>query len=98
MRKIKFTIFAILFIAGYFSVYGQASMIVHPGTDVTVGPGVSLDISGEKLLLQDDFSSAPSFLQYGAVNFSNGGHAYVEQYLVQDGWHLVSSPINNASI
>lgn len=98
MRKIKFTLFAILFIAGYFSVYGQASMIVHPGTDVTVGPGVSLDIGGEKLLLQDDFSTAPSFLQYGAVNFSNGGKSYVEQYLVQDGWHMISSPVNDEVI
>ncbi|MEZ5194934.1 MAG: T9SS type A sorting domain-containing protein [Bacteroidales bacterium] len=42
----------------------------------------------------DDFSSAPSFLQYGSLTFSGGGQAYVEQYLTKDVWHMVSMPVN----
>jgi hypothetical protein len=83
---------------GYFSALGQADMIVHPGTDVTLGPGVTLDIGGEKLLLQDDLSSTPSFLQYGNLNFSNGGKTYVEQYLPKDGWHMICSPVSDEVI
>jgi len=73
--------------------YGQASMIVSPGVDITVGPGVTLDVGGEKLLLQDDYSNAPSFLQYGNVSFSNGGESKVERYLNLDRYHMVSSPM-----
>lgn len=98
MRKLNFFYFVILFSIGYFSALGQADMIVHPGTDVTLGPGVTLDIGGEKLLLQDDFSTAPSFLQYGNLNFSNGGKTYVEQYLNKNGWHMICSPVSDEVI
>ena len=98
MRKLKFTLMTSLLFLGFISIYGQASLIVPPGTDVTVGTGTTLDIGGDKLLLQDDGSTVPSFLQYGSLTFSGGGKAYVEQYLTKDRWHMVASPVSNEVI
>ncbi|MEZ5082108.1 MAG: T9SS type A sorting domain-containing protein [Bacteroidales bacterium] len=86
----------ILWLLIYSTAIGQGNMIVPPGTKVTIGHGTTLDIGGSKLLLMDDFNNAPSFLEYGALSFSNGGKAYVEQYLTKDIWHMVSSPVNFA--
>lgn len=77
---------------------GQADMIVHPGTKITVGAQTTLDIGGNQLLLEDDFLNAPSFLQYGDITFSGGGKSYVEQYLNKDAWHMVSMPVENEVI
>ena len=98
MKNLIFTLFAFILSAWLVNSYGQASMIVSPGVDVTVGPGVTLDVGGEKLLLEDNYSNAPSFLQYGTVSFSGGGEAKIEQYLHLDRWHLVSSPMQDEVI
>ncbi len=98
MKNLIFTLFTFMFSLWLVDSYGQASMIVSPGVDITVGPGVTLDIGGEKLLLQDDYSNAPSFLQYGNVSFSGGGESTVEQYLHADNWHMVSSPMQDEVI
>ena len=98
MKKLLFTLFAFILSAGLISSFGQASMIVGPGVDVTVGPGVVMDVGGDKLLLQDDYSNAPSFLQYGTISFSGGGVAQVEQYLQTNRWHMVSSPMQAETI
>ncbi len=90
------TILVFMLLQNYLA--GQADMIVHPGTKVTIGTGTTLDVGGEKLLLQDDFLNAPSFLQYGDLTFSGGGEAYVEQYLTKDVWHTVSIPVENETI
>ncbi len=55
-------------------------------------------INSGDLLLEDDHSSSPSFLQKGTVTFSGGGQAEVEQYLTKDGWHMVASPVDGATI
>ena len=74
-------------------------MTVFPGTKMTVKPGTQLNlINGTDLILQDNFSTSPSFLQEGPVNFLGGGQANVEQYLTKDTWNMVSSPMNNATI
>lgn len=98
MRKLKFTLITGFLFLGFISIYGQASLIVPPGTKVTVGTGTTLDIGGDKLLLQDDGSTVPSFLQYGSLTFSGGGKAYVEQYLTKDRWHMVASPVSDEVI
>lgn len=96
MKKRCLFLLPILFVLMYSAVLGQGNMVVPPGTKVTIGPGTFLDIGGSKLLLMDDFNYAPSFLQYGTLSFSNGGKAYVEQYLTKDVWHMISSPVNFA--
>jgi hypothetical protein len=98
MKKLFFTLFAFILSSGLIHSYGQASMIVSPGVDITVGPGVTLDVGGEKLLLEDDYSHSPSLLQYGTVSFSGGGEAMIEQYLQTDRWHMVSSPVQDEVI
>ncbi|MCD4664359.1 MAG: T9SS type A sorting domain-containing protein [Bacteroidales bacterium] len=95
MKSLKFIVLNLVFFLLVIMGFGQASMIVPPGTDVTLGTGTTLDIGGEKLLLQDDFSNVPSFLQYGTLSFSGGGKVYVEQYLTKDRWHMTASPVSN---
>ena len=77
------------------SIIAQGGFIVQPGTDVTVASGTTLDITNGNLLLQDDYSNAPSLLQSGTVHFTGSGDAQVEQYLTKDMWHGVSSPVGN---
>ncbi|MCD4684003.1 MAG: hypothetical protein K8R86_12030 [Bacteroidales bacterium] len=74
-------------------------MKVQPGTKVTLNSGSTLKIiNGGDLLLEDDNSSTPSFLQKGTVTFTGGGQAEVEQYLTKDTWHIVASPVNGGTI
>ena len=75
--------------------YGQGGMTVSTGTDVTVETGTTLDIESGNLLLRDDLSSSPSFLEKGSLTFSGGGEAYIEQYLSKDSWHIVSPSVSN---
>lgn len=74
-------------------------MKVSPNTKITINTGTQLNFNNSgNLLLKDNPTSAPSFLQDGLVNFSGGGQAKVEQYLTKDKWNLVSSPANNSTI
>ena len=98
MRQSKLLLTAVLLVFLGLTVFGQASITVNPGTNVTIGTGTTLDVGGQKLLLMDDYSSAPSFLQYGNLTFSGGGEAFVEQYLTRDVFHMVSEPVNNEVI
>lgn len=76
--------------------FGQSGgAIIAPGTAVTIESGTTLDISNGYLLLQDDYSHAPSFLQKGTVQFTGSGEAQAELYLPKDVWHIVSSPVQN---
>jgi hypothetical protein len=79
---------------------GQTGGIkVIPGTKVTLNQGSTLKITGGgNMLLQDDLSTAPSFLQRGTLTFSGGGEAEVEQYLPKDAWHIVASPVQDEVI
>jgi len=74
-------------------------MNVTPGTKMTVESGTQLNfVNGGNLVLEDNASTAPSFLQEGLVNFSGGGLAQVEQYLARDTWHIVSSPVSDGDL
>jgi len=74
--------------------YGQTGgMMVSPGTTVTEEAGSAIDITNGNLLLMDDNSHSPSFLQKGTVGFTTAGEAQVEQNIVKDMWHMVSSPV-----
>ncbi|MCD4698592.1 MAG: hypothetical protein K8S16_20375 [Bacteroidales bacterium] len=74
-------------------------VIVKPGTNVTVKAGSTLKITnGGDLLLLDDYTYAPSFLDKGALLITGGGDAKVEQYLEKDQWHIISTPASNENI
>ena len=98
MGNSKFTITLLSLFFWVASGYSQSGMIVPAGTKVTIGTGTTLDIGGQQLLLLDDYSSSPSLLQLGSINFSGGGKAYVQQYLTKDVWHIVSMPVNSEVI
>ena len=70
-------------------------MIVSPGTTVTQEAGTTLGFSNSNLLLKDDLSNAPSFLQNGTISYTGSGDSKVEQYLTKDVWHIVSPSVNN---
>ncbi|RLD59126.1 MAG: hypothetical protein DRJ05_06865 [Bacteroidetes bacterium] len=77
------------------NIFAQGGFIVHPGNDVTLGTGTTLDITDGNLLIQDDNGNAPSFLQNGTVQFTGTGLVQVEQYLTKDKWHGISSPMGD---
>jgi len=80
MKK-NITLFGLLVLIPVF-LFSQG-MKVTPGTKVTVNTGATMKITnGGNLLLQDDLSSSPSFLQY----------------LSKDIWHMVGSPTDVATI
>lgn len=97
MRQLK--IYLLFINLCLFAIYaGGQGMIVQPDIKVTVESGTTLDISGGNLILLDNYSSVPSFLERGSLTFSGGGKAYVEQYLTKDVWHIVAEPVNNEVI
>ncbi len=99
MNKLKSILLLGLLLIGFVNLYGQGGMKVLAGTDVTVGEGIYVKITdGANLLLADNYSTAPSFLQRGTLNFTGGGEAFVEQYLTKDNWHIVAAPVNNEVI
>jgi len=74
-------------------------VIVSPGTNVMVKAGSTLKITnGGDLLLQDDYTNAPSFLDKGTLLITGGGDAKVEQYLEKNQWHIISTPASNENI
>ncbi|NOX45583.1 MAG: T9SS type A sorting domain-containing protein [Chlorobi bacterium] len=95
MVKIKHFLIACSLLVLYGISYGQAGMTVAAGTDVTVVAGTTLDIGSGNLLLKDGLSTSPSFLEKGSLTFSGGGEAFIEQYIGQDAWHIVSPSVSN---
>ena len=89
--------FILMFVAMFaMNMHGQTGgMIVSPGTTVTLEPGTTLGFSNGNLLLKDDLSTTPSFLQKGTVNYDGSGDSRVEQYLTKDVWHIVSPSVQN---
>jgi hypothetical protein len=93
MKQITLIAFLMAFVC---IVKGQTGgVIVEPGTTVTQEQGSVLDITNGHLLLKDDLNNSPSFLQKGTVSYTTAGDSQVEQYLVKDEWHIVSSPVQD---
>ncbi len=95
MAKMKHYLIVCSLLIFFGESFGQGGITVSTGTDVTVETGTTLDIGSGNLLLKDDLSTSPSFLEKGSLTFSGGGQAYVEQYLSQDSWHIVSPSVSN---
>ena len=73
---------------------------LDPGVQLTVNGTTSLNNS-ESLILKSDATATASFINNGSIGKS--GTAKVERYIAgyttsADGWHLLSSPVNNFSI
>ncbi len=96
----KTTIYCLISILLLFlsEVNGQG-MDVGVATNITVQPGTIVTINNGDLLLHDNLSSSPSFLDRGNLVFSGtAGKAHVEQYVKADQWSLVSSPLSDGQI
>ena len=94
MKQITFILtFVSIFVM---NTYGQSGgIIVSPGTTVTQEAGTTIEITNGSLVLEDDFSSSPSFIQKGIVSYLGTGDSKVEQYLIKDKWHIVSPPVQD---
>jgi hypothetical protein len=74
--------------------HGQTGgMIVSPGMTITQETSTDITFTNGNLLLQDDLNNSPSFLQKGIVTHYGTGDSKIEQYIVKDMWHMVSSPV-----
>jgi PKD repeat protein len=71
------------------------NLIIMPDAWLTNETGNTLNISGG-INIKADLSGLGSFLDKGTTNVS--GISNVEQYLTSERWHLVSSPVSNATI
>jgi len=72
-------------------------VVVTPKTCFTVETGTTADVQTGNLLLGSDASGDASLIDKGTVTYSGGGHAQVQRYLSEGQWHLISSPVANAT-
>jgi len=95
-RSIIIQFFVTIVILLNYSAHSQG-IVLSPGITVTTLSNTTLVVSDGDLLIQDDYSHAPSFLPKGPVSFvgTNSGEVYVEQYLTRDKYHLISSPVQS---
>ena len=70
------------------------SILMEPGTQLTIPTGKSLTVSNE-FTLEADASSMASLIDDGTLNNDPAQTTY-ECYLSEDQWHLVSSPVTDA--
>jgi hypothetical protein len=78
--------------------FGQGVM-VKPGTNIIIDGGTSLKVDdGDNLTLEDNLTFSPSLLERGNLSFTGGGNLEVQQYLVEDQYHIVSSPVSDETI
>lgn len=78
-----------------------SNLVINTGKQLVVNTGKNLTVSGattlngsECLVLKSDISGTASFIS----NTTNGsGTAKVERFITGDKWHLLSSPITNAT-
>jgi len=91
----------LLFIAAFtlfLSVDARAQgVVVSPNTCFTIETGTTADVQSGNLLLGSDARGDASLIDKGTVTYSGGGHAQVQRYLTEGQWHLVSSPVANAT-
>lgn len=95
-HKITYAVLSLLLLTSV--VFGQG-VTVKPGTNIVVDGGTTLKVAGgDDLTLEDDLTFSPSLLERGTVAFSGGGNLEVQQYLVEDQYHIVSSPVSDEII
>jgi len=90
-------LFLILFLAFSGSLLFAQGTIINANTHVTIAAGTTLDLSLSDLVLKSDATGDASLIDNGSITYSGGGMAIVERYLTQGKWHLISSPISDAT-
>lgn len=70
-------------------------LTIDPQAWFTNESGNILNITGD-LLIKADSQGMGSFIDKGTTNIT--GSTTVQQYLISERWHLVSSPVSNATI
>ncbi|MCD4735300.1 MAG: T9SS type A sorting domain-containing protein [Bacteroidales bacterium] len=93
--QIKIIKLMLVFTCSAFLVSAQETR-VEPNTCIKLEAGTTLDISGGDLVLESNATYDASLIDYGDVTFSGGGQAYVQRYLTEGAWHLISSPVDSA--
>lgn len=95
-HKIIYAVLSLLLFANIG--FGQG-VKVKPGTNVIIDGGTTLKVAdGDNLTLEDDLNFSPSLLERGTLAFTGGGNLEVQQYLVEDQYHIVSSPVSDEII
>jgi hypothetical protein len=95
-HKIIYAVLSLLLFANIG--FGQG-VKVKPGTNVIVDGGTTLKVAdGDNLTLEDNLTYSPSLLERGTLAFTGGGNLEVQQYLVEDQYHIVSSPVSDEII
>jgi len=69
------------------------NLTMDPLTELTVASGNTLTVNG-KLLLKASSSGAASLVEFGGLSVS--GTQKVQQYISENRWHYVSSPVSDA--
>jgi len=101
MKKLLSLSFLVIAGVMLFTLSAQSSyFVVEPGTTLTEESGTTIYIDGDAnstLLLKDDYTYSPSFLQRGNVAFgaSVEDSVRVQQYLTKDEWHMISSAVTH---
>ncbi len=72
------------------------NMIIESGATVNINPGKAMTVYGDisnngSLILKSDATGTGSLIEASGVN------AEVEQYIEQEKWHFISTPINDAN-
>jgi hypothetical protein len=95
-HKIIYSVLSLLLITSMG--FGQG-VTVKPGTNIIVDGGTTLKVAdGDNLTIEDDLTFSPSLLERGTLAFTGGGNLEVQQYLVEDQYHIVSSPVSDEII
>ncbi len=95
-HKIIYAVLSLLLITNIG--FGQG-VRVKPGTNVIIDGGTTLKVAdGDNLTLEDNLTFSPSLLERGNLAFTGGGNLEVQQYLVKDQYHIVSSPVSDEII
>ncbi len=95
-HKIIYAVLSLLLFTGIG--FGQG-VKVKPGTNVIIDGGTTLKVAdGDNLTLADDLTFSPSLLERGTLAFTGGGNLEVQQYVVDEQYHIVSSPVSDEII
>lgn len=92
---------------GNYPVIGTAdancnNLIIEPNAQLTINSGYTLNVNGD-FTVQSTATGTGSFLNNGILTMVSKGSITFERYIEaytndDDGWHLVSSPVDNFSV
>lgn len=69
-------------------------LTINPDASLTINAGYTLTVNGN-YLLKSDATGSGSFIDNGSINIT--GSTTVQSYISELQWHLVSSPVSNAT-